>query len=258
MTTRLHRTARRAAHTALFSLALVTGAASAATAGMPVGLNKALQELDTTASPDVTIGGVIFDTATVSGVETGVEGSLLFELYGPDDAECTGDPIFNPIVTTTGSGDFRTGDYVPAAPGTYRWIVRFRIGTETIVSGCNEPGEDTDVLLATPRVRTLASDDVPLGEEIFDRARLTGGYQPTGTLTFSLYGPGDDICEEAPITTSPVTVNGNGPYQSAPFEPTVPGTYRWRADYSGDANNAPPARPAVTSWSRSRSARCRR
>ncbi|MEU7825848.1 hypothetical protein [Catellatospora sp. NPDC049133] len=238
MTTRLHRTARRAAHTALLSLALVTGAASAATAGMPVGLNRALQDLSTAASADVPIGGVIFDTAMVSGVATGVPGSLVFELYGPDDAECTGDIIFNPTVVTSGSGNFPSGDFTPTAPGTYRWIVRFSTGTETIVSGCNEAGEDTDVLQATPRVRTLASDDVPLGEPIFDRARLTGGYQPTGTLTFNLYGPGDDVCEEAPITTSPVTVNGNGPYRSASFTPTVPGTYRWRADYSGDANNA--------------------
>ena len=32
---------------------------------------------------------------------------------------------------------------------------------------------------------------------------------------------------------------GNGDYDSANFTPTAPGTYRWTADYSGDANNDP-------------------
>ena len=37
-------------------------------------------------------------------------------------------------------------------------------------------------------------------------------------------------------------MNGNGTYTSAPgFTATLPGTYRWRASYSGDANN-----PAVS------------
>jgi hypothetical protein len=30
-----------------------------------------------------------------------------------------------------------------------------------------------------------------------------------------------------------------GPYNSKPFTPTQPGTYRWVVKYSGDANNHP-------------------
>jgi hypothetical protein len=34
-----------------------------------------------------------------------------------------------------------------------------------------------------------------------------------------------------------VSVNGNGPYNSPNFTPSTAGTYRWIANYSGDANN---------------------
>ena len=37
------------------------------------------------------------------------------------------------------------------------------------------------------------------------------------------------------------TVSGNGTYTSDPFTPSTPGTYRWIANYSGDANNNPVA-----------------
>jgi hypothetical protein len=39
------------------------------------------------------------------------------------------------------------------------------------------------------------------------------------------------------FTSPPVSVTGNGTYTSAAFSPTAPGTYRWTATYSGDANN---------------------
>ena len=38
---------------------------------------------------------------------------------------------------------------------------------------------------------------------------------------------------------TPVTVAGNGNYNSGNFTPTAVGTYYWIASYSGDANNAP-------------------
>ncbi|WP_155374783.1 hypothetical protein [Catellatospora vulcania] len=235
-TARLNPTTRRAAHTALLSLALVTGAATAATAAPVAGLNKAaLQELTTVASPDVTIGGSVFDTATLAGVGAAEAGSITFNLYGPNDATCATTPVFTATVPTTGPDDYGSGTTVPTAPGTYRWTAAYTGTTTVPPSLCNAADEDVVVSQATPTLRTLASDDVPLGGSVFDRARLTNGFQPTGTITFNLYP--DVVCEEAPVFTTTETVNGNGPYQSDPFTPTAVGTYHWRADYSGDANN---------------------
>ena len=61
---------------------------------------------------------------------------------------------------------------------------------------------------------------------------------PTGTITFTLFGPNNPTCTGAAIFTSTVPVAGNGVYPSAPFTATTPGTYNWVAAYSGDANNA--------------------
>lgn len=94
----------------------------------------------------------------------------------------------------------------------------------------------------TPTLTTQASPSIPLGGMINDVATLSGGNNPTGTITFDLYGPNDNICGGTSIFTSVANVDvGNGVYTSAPFTPLVAGVYRWVANYSGDDNNAPTA-----------------
>jgi len=109
-------------------------------------------------------------------------------------------------------------------------------GTVTLasnaVSVCSLAGSSTPTTLTT-----LASAAVQLGGLIHDTATLSGGVAPTGTITFSSFGPNDATCAAAPAFTSNVTVAGNGSYASANFTPSVAGTYRWIASYSGDANN---------------------
>jgi hypothetical protein len=105
-------------------------------------------------------------------------------------------------------------------------------------SGGNTIGGCSVVVLATPSLSTVASPGVTLGAPVFDTATLSGGLAPTGTITFNLYGPNDAICDSTSKFTSTAIVNGNGTYTSASFTPFAIGTYRWRAGYSGDANNA--------------------
>ena len=97
----------------------------------------------------------------------------------------------------------------------------------------------TTVGLRETVLTTRASGQIPLGSQITDTATLTGGSNPTGTMTFNLFGPDNAVCSGAPIFTSTRPVTGNGDYVSAPFTPTAAGTYRWVALYSGDANNGP-------------------
>jgi hypothetical protein len=110
-------------------------------------------------------------------------------------------------------------------------------GTVTLasnaVSVCSLAGSTTPTTLTTQ-----ASAAVTLGGLIHDTATLSGGVAPTGTITFSSFGPNDANCTAAPAFTSIVTVAGNGSYVSANFSPTLSGTYRWIAAYSGDAANA--------------------
>jgi hypothetical protein len=98
---------------------------------------------------------------------------------------------------------------------------------------------ETQVVMATPTLTTQASAGVSLGGSVSDTAMLAAGVNPTGTITFNLYGPSaTPDCSGTPVTTSTATVSGNGSYPSATFSPTAAGTYYWTASYGGDANNA--------------------
>ncbi|HEX6596155.1 MAG TPA: hypothetical protein VF045_04420, partial [Acidimicrobiales bacterium] len=90
---------------------------------------------------------------------------------------------------------------------------------------------------ATPVLSTTASPNAPVGANIFDVASLGLGDNPTGTITFRLYGPDDATCAGPPIFTSTKPVAGNGTYNSDSYQTVSAGTYQWVASYSGDANN---------------------
>lgn len=101
------------------------------------------------------------------------------------------------------------------------------------------------VVKATPVLAGQASAPVPAGGTISDQAMLSGGAQPSGTITFDVYGPGDATCA-TPLATSTATVTANGSYVSAPFTAPTAGTYRWVARYGGDIANDPAGPTACT------------
>lgn len=78
-----------------------------------------------------------------------------------------------------------------------------------------------------------------------DTVTISNGVNPTGTLTFSLFPPGDPTCAGQPVYTQQVAVTGNGTYATTNTEyvidtsqnATPPGTYRWKIVYSGDSGN---------------------
>jgi hypothetical protein len=70
---------------------------------------------------------------------------------------------------------------------------------------------------------------------------VTGGFHPTGTVTFMLFGPGDTTCSGPNLVSGHAGFAGvalvSGSASSASFVTTAAGTYNWIATYSGDANN---------------------
>src|SRR5262249_38046979 len=112
-------------------------------------------------------------------------------------------------------------------------------GTESDPTPANNTASaTTTVAKAAPTLATQASGSVAVGRgAIADTATIAAGATPTGTLTFSLYGPNDAMCLGAAAFTTTRAVAGNGAYQSPAFAPTAPGTYRWVASYGGDASN---------------------
>ncbi|MCA1689141.1 MAG: hypothetical protein LC720_01425, partial [Actinobacteria bacterium] len=77
--------------------------------------------------------------------------------------------------------------------------------------------------------------------QITDTATLAGALDPTGTITFDVYGPGDPTCTGPPAARTTRPVRANGSYVSAPYVVPMAGVYRFVAAYSGDAANAPVA-----------------
>ncbi|MHB1537803.1 MAG: hypothetical protein ACYCYN_04730 [Solirubrobacteraceae bacterium] len=140
----------------------------------------------------------------------------------------------------TGDGTYGSGDYTPSEPGTYRWVASYTgdSNNEAKAGTCGESGETSTVTKASPSISTAASAGVVVGGKVSDQATLSGGASPSGSITFRLYGPSDSTCSASALYTSAaVKVTGDGTYGSGDYTPSEPGTYRWVASYSGDANN---------------------
>ena len=126
--------------------------------------------------------------------------------------------------------------------GTYQWIVTYSgdgnnnavasvMGNDPVMVN---PASPTIVTTTNPTSVTLNGSS-PI---LTDSATLTGGYNETGTIIFSLFGPSG----ESPVFTETVSVSGDGTYTTStgytlPTTGSVIGTYQWVVRYSGDANN---------------------
>ena len=132
------------------------------------------------------------------------------------------------------------GDQNPSAPGVQ--TVQVTDNTQyagTLTASARGTSFGVTVNRATPLIATVASPPVPVGGQLTDTATVTGLVNPSGgTVDFRLYGPDDETCARPPVFESlAVPLGADGRATSAPFTPARGGEYRWRAFYSGDANN---------------------
>ncbi len=220
-------------------------------------VTQSVATIVTSATPTVTIGSPISDVATVTGGPAPAPtptGTVVFTLFGPNNATCTGAPIFTSAAQPLAGGPPPTansGPFTPTAPGSYRWIAAYSgdANYPPVTSACNDANETSVVTQGPVAITTQATPTATIGSPITDVATVTGGAAPapppTGTVTFTVFGPGNASCTGVPIFTSANRPLAGGPPPTAtsdPFTPTAPGTYRWIAAYSGDANY-----PAITS-----------
>ena len=139
-----------------------------------------------------------------------------------------------------------SGNFTPTATGTYNWVAVYSgdANYPAATSPCGAPNEASVVNAADVTIVTQALTPVTLSQPIRDTATVTGAAgapTPTGTVTFTLFGPSNPTCTGTPIFTSANRPLAGGPPPTATSEPTSPltavGTYNWVAVYSGDANN---------------------
>ena len=196
---------------------------------------KASPTISTEPSPGGVVGVVVLnDTATLSGGNNPT-GTITFNLYGPSDPTCTGTPTFSVTLGTVGvaiSGATTTTGPVANAAGTWNWIATYN-GDELNNTATHACGvEAVTVLKARPTLVTLATPSPQWNTSISDTAALSGGYNPTGSISFTVTPPAGSA---TPAGTR--TVAGNGNYTSDTVTASLIGTYQWAASYSGDANN---------------------
>ena len=193
--------------------------------------------LVTTASPAITLGTTaptLTDAAVLSGGYFPT-GDLVFTLTGP------GGFLYMQTDTVSGNGTYTASTPLPTTgtvADTYTWSAHY-VGdvNNNPASDQGGPTEQVIVAQASPTLVTTASPALTLGSTaptLTDSAVLSGGFNPTGDLVFTLTGPGGFSYTQ----TDPVS--GNGTYTASTLlatTGTVAGTYTWSATYEGDVNN---------------------
>ncbi len=216
-------------------------AISSACGAEPVTIAQAAPTITTTPTPGGPVGTSISDTATVSG-GSGPTGTVTFNLFAPGNTTCTGTPVFsstNPLAVTPPFTSTST-PFPTAAVGTYHWVATYNgdANNMTASSGCT--AEPVTIAQAAPTIATTATPGGPAGTtSITDTATVSGGFNPTGTVTFNLFAPGNATCTGTPEFTSTNPLSATMPFTSTsgPFVPGAVGTWHWVATYNGDANN---------------------
>lgn len=191
--------------------------------------------------------GSILVQKVVTGTTTAIGGAS-FAIDDDGDEGTTDDQTAIPAVSgETGLyciDNLLFGDYTvveTAAPTGYADATGTQSHTVDSKSNCADrvaATDSPDLTFENQALTTLvtsANQTVTVGANITDTATLSGGFNPTGTISFELYN--NATCTGEAIFTDSKTVNGNGDYGPVSYPTTAAGTYYWLASYSGDDNN---------------------
>jgi LPXTG-motif cell wall-anchored protein len=143
--------------------------------------------LTTQASPPITLGGQITDTANLTG-GVGPTGTVIFKFFPPADTNCAGPPVFtSPPVAVTGPGSYTSAPFTPTVAGTYRTIAAYsgNAANAPVTTKCNDNNESVVVNAApTKAAPTPTPSTSVLGTSLNKKPALpvTGPGVPVGLL----------------------------------------------------------------------------
>jgi hypothetical protein len=169
-------------------------------------------------------------------------GQIKFEAFSPSDTDCSKAAAFISTIGVSGNGSYRSAALMPTQVGSFRWTVSYTgdANHAPTAVGCGKA--TSSIAKAGPSIAGQAKPQLKVGTSFRDMATLQGGYSPTGTITFRIYGPTSADCSK-PMLVDTVAVAGNGTYRSDPFVPQRPGRYSFVASYSGDVANQAASEP---------------
>lgn len=140
----------------------VTVSATPTPTPTPGATPKATPAVTTQTTSDVTLGGSVSDTATLSGGSSPT-GNVSFQLFGPDDEACGTQAVFTSTVAVSGAGNYSSASFTPAAAGTYRWVATYSgdSANNAVSTRCGEPSETVTVSAAPTPTPTPSPSPSP-------------------------------------------------------------------------------------------------
>jgi hypothetical protein len=190
-------------------------------------------------------------TGTVSG-GVGPTGTITFTVFGPRSTaptDCTSGGATIGTTEVSGDGTYQSNaGFTPSSTGDYWWYASY--GGDSINdptnSGCGASMAETVVTPQTPSLSLAAPSSDATGAP-FPKWLITGGLSfgvaPTGTITFTVFGPQSAAptnCASGGTVVGTADVSNDGTYEpNATRTPSSAGDYWWYASYSGDSNNNP-------------------
>ena len=200
---------------------------------------KTTPAITTTTGGSVVLGSgtPLTDTATLSDGNSPT-GTITFTLTSP-----SGTVVDTETATVDGNGNYATPTgYVPTVTGTFHWVASYGGDGNNVGVASGLTDEPVVVEAASPSIATTPNPGSGRLNAVHlnDSAVLSGGYNPTGTITFNLYPPTVSGCDGEAAFNYVATVSGDGTYATSggPIANAL-GTWHWTADYSGDSNNNP-------------------
>ncbi len=200
----------------------------------------------------VAIGTTVHDTATVNGTPNAFTptGTVTYEFFTTIDG--TGSHV-DQMVTLSGGVVPNSNPHGPLGAGSYSFIAIY--SGDGNYTGSTSAVEPLTVNKASPNLITTPGPTITLSPpntpHMNDAAALSNGFNPGGTITFTLTAPaslggGIVYTDIVTIGVNSGAVTGNGTYLTASmgnnpggYVPIAPGVYQWAASYSGDVNNNP-------------------
>ena len=211
-------------------------AVSSGTASEPVVISAASPAISTSQQPaSAVVGGSIADKATVSG-GANPTGTVTFTLYNNPNG--TGTPLYTDANVALVGGVATSVGYTATTTGTDYWVAAYNGDANNAAVSSGTASEPVVISAATPAISTTQQPaSATVGSSIADKATVSGGDNPTGTVTFTLYN--NPNATGTPLYTDANVALVSGVATSEGYTATTTGTDYWVAAYNGDANNNP-------------------
>lgn len=230
-----------------------TNAGGTGTQQFSLSVVKASPSLSVASSTSSGVLGTAIPGSDITGTLAGgynEGGSITFTVYGPSaTAACTTVAASLGSVTASGNTAYSpTTAFTPTAAGNY-WVNASYGGDSNNNAAPGTCGSaEITVAMASPTVTATGPANATTGTAISPvtliSSVLASGYNPTGTLTVTVFdtnigGAAPSSCTSGGLVVATLAVTGNKTYNPPTFTPLLPGNYWWYASYTGDTNNNP-------------------